>query len=105
MLTKNVLLTPPALAVMVAPLGVVTGVVVMVKLLALLPAATVTVAGTWAAALSLLRATEAPPVGAGMTSWTVPVSEVPPITDDGLMPIANRVGVPAGLGSISRSCA
>ena len=105
MLMKNDLVTPPAVAVMFADEAKVTGVVVTVKLFALLPAATATVAGTWAAALSLLSATAAPPAGAGMTSWTVPVRELPPITDDGFMPIAKRVGVPAELGSISSNCA
>ena len=48
------------------------------------PAATVTLAGTCAAAVLLLdRATTAPPVGAGEFNVTVPVDEVPPITDVG----------------------
>lgn len=100
-LMKNDLVTPPAVAIMFADAASVTGAVAIVKLLALFPAATVTVGGTWAAALSLISATEAPPAGAGMTSWTVPVSESPPITDDGFMPTAKSVAMPAGLGSIS----
>lgn len=67
-LIKKDLLIPPAVAVIFAPVSVVTRLVVIAKLVALFPAGTVTVAGTCAAALSLLSATEAPPAGAGMTS-------------------------------------
>ena len=48
-------------------------------------AATVTLAGTWAAAVLLLdRVTNAPPTGAGPLSVTVPVEVLPPMTDAGL---------------------
>ena len=49
------------------------------------PAATVTLAGTWAAvALLDVRLTTAPPAGAGLSSVTVPVKDTPPSTDIGL---------------------
>ena len=48
------------------------------------PAATVTLAGTWAAAVLLLvRVTTAPLDRAGPFKVTVPVDEVPPITEAG----------------------
>jgi len=48
-------------------------------------AATVTLAGTWAAVVLLLESvTTAPPAGAGPLNVTVPVEELPPITDEGL---------------------
>ena len=49
------------------------------------PATTVTFAGTWAAAVSLLvRLTTAPPAGAGLSSVTFPVEDTPPSTVVGL---------------------
>ena len=61
-----------------------TGLVVTVNVAVVAPAATVTLAGTCAAAVLLLdRATTDPPVGAGPFNVTVPVDEVPPITDVG----------------------
>src|SRR5690349_2547511 len=70
-------------AVMVALVLVDTMSVVIVNVALLVPAATVTVAGTWAAALSLVRATT---IGATaeVLSVTVPVELAePPITDAG----------------------
>ena len=62
-----------------------TGLVVAVKVAVVEFAATVTLAGTWAAAVLLLDSvTIAPPVGAGPFKVTVPVEEVPPITEVGL---------------------
>jgi hypothetical protein len=50
-----------------------------------LPAGTVALAGTVAAAMLLLeRVTRTPPVGAGPLRVTVPVEEFPPITLEGL---------------------
>ena len=47
------------------------------------PAATVILAGTWAAALLLEIVTTAPPAGAGPLSVTVPVEAFPPNTEVG----------------------
>jgi hypothetical protein len=62
-----------------------TGLVDTVKVAVVAPAATVTDAGTWAAAVLLeVKLTTAPPVGATLLSVTVPVEETPPATDVGL---------------------
>ncbi|HZD32495.1 MAG TPA: hypothetical protein VE779_12640 [Candidatus Angelobacter sp.] len=55
-------------------------------------AATVTLAGTWAAAVLLLDSmTTAPLAGAGPLSVTLPADEVPPITEVGLRLVVVRV--------------
>jgi len=62
-----------------------TGLVVTVNVAVVALAATVTLAGTVAAAVLLLvSVTTAPPAGAEPFSVTVPVEEVPPVTDVGL---------------------
>ena len=62
-----------------------TAEVVIVKVAVVAPDVTVTLAGTWAAAVLLLvRVTTAPPVGAAAANVTVPIDEVPPITEPGL---------------------
>ena len=71
-----------------------TGDVVIVKVALVAPAATVTLAGTWAAAMLLLvRVTRAPPEGATAAKVTVPVDEVPPMTEPGLS--VTEVSAPA----------
>ncbi|PYQ89795.1 MAG: hypothetical protein DMG03_01405 [Acidobacteria bacterium] len=69
-------------------MNVLTGLVVIVKLFALLLAATTTLAGTRAAGSLLERKTVVPPVGAGVASPTVPCRDAPPITDTASSPIA-----------------
>ena len=62
-----------------------TGLVVAVKVALDAPAATVTDAGTWAAAVfELVKVTTAPPAGAGPLRVTVPVEDAPPTTEAGL---------------------
>ena len=61
-----------------------TAVVVMLNVALVAPAAIVTLAGTDAAGLLLESATWAPPVGAGPSSVTVPVTALPPVTLDWL---------------------
>jgi hypothetical protein len=62
-----------------------TGLVVTGNVAVVAPAATITLAGTCAAAVLLLdRVTTAPLAGAGPLSVTVPVEDMPPITDEGL---------------------
>lgn len=75
-------LLPPA--VMIANVLLETGVVVIAKVTLLEPAGTVTLEETFAT-VELLeeRVTETPPVGASPFSVTVPVDEVPPVTELG----------------------
>ena len=55
------------------------------KFALVLPAATVTLAGTVAAAgVSLDSVTTTPPVGAGLINVTVPVAGLPPSNEDGV---------------------
>ena len=68
----------------------VTEVVLTVKVAVVLPAATVTEAGTVAAALLLESETDTPPVGAAPLNVTVPVDEVPPVTLVGLSETDDR---------------
>jgi hypothetical protein len=75
----------------------VTALVLTMNVALVAPAATVTLAGTVAAAvLSLIRETAAPPLGAGPLSVTVPVEEDPPITLMGLSATAESVAEPVG---------
>jgi hypothetical protein len=68
-----------------------TGLVVAVKVAVVAPAGTVTVAGTWAAAVLLeVNVTAAPPVGAGPLSVTVPVEGLPLTTEVGFRPMELR---------------
>jgi hypothetical protein len=70
--------------VIVAVAAVVPAVVVTVKVAVVLPAATVTEAGTVAAVVLLVRATEMPPAGAALLKVTVPMEEAPRATLVGL---------------------
>ena len=66
---------------MVTDVEALTLLVFTVNVALLAPAATVTLAGTVAAAaLPLIRETDAPPLGAGPLSVTVPVEGDPPVT-------------------------
>ena len=67
--------------------------VATVKLTLVCPAATVTLAGTVAAALLRDSVTIVPPLGAAAVSFTVPVELVPPVTVLGLRVRAEGTGV------------
>ena len=65
-------------------------------------AATVTLAGTCAAAVLLLeRVTNAPPVGAGAVNVTVPVEVLPPMTEVGFTVIELTVAEEAKLNPVT----
>src|SRR2546423_7995664 len=81
---------------MVTGVDVVTALVVTVNVALLAPAATVTLAGTVAVDVLLLRVTAAPPVGAGPLSVTVPVEGDPPVTMAGWSGITESVAEPGG---------
>jgi hypothetical protein len=82
---------------MVTGVDAVTVLVLIVKVALVAPYATVTLAGTVAAAVvSLERETAAPPLGAGPLRVTVPVEGVPPVTLVGLSAIEESVGEPGG---------
>jgi len=94
---------PPKLAEMVGAVEAVTVDVAIVKVALVAPAATVTLAGTLATALELLRLTTAPPAGAPEVSVTVPCDELPPTTELGARLTADKLatggggGVPCGV--------
>jgi len=72
---------PPYVPLIVTGVEDETTKVVTVKVFVVVPAATVTLAGTVATAvLELERVTTAPPVGAAPLRVTVPVDELPPTT-------------------------
>src|SRR6266536_3351808 len=69
---------------MVTEVALLTLTVLTVKVAVVLPAGTVTLAGTAATLLLLLlRLTLTPPVGAALVSVTVPVEDCSPVTVDG----------------------
>jgi hypothetical protein len=82
------LYVPLTVAVVCEP----TAIVLIVKLAAVLPAATTMLTGTVADPLSLERATVAPPAGAGPFSVTVPAELLPPRTLVGLSATEARAG-------------
>jgi len=88
--------TLPATAVIVTGVEAVTVVVAMEKVALVAPCATVTLAGTVAAALLSLSETAKPPAGAAAVSVTVPCDVLPPVTDDGL---TDTVESAAGAGA------
>jgi hypothetical protein len=71
-------------AVIVTEVDAETGVVEAVKAVEVAPAATVTLPGTFAAALLLASDTIMPPAGAALVNLTVPVDDAPPTTLVGL---------------------
>jgi hypothetical protein len=77
--------TPPYDEVIVAVVDAETLPPLIGKVAEDAPAGTVTVEGTTAFALLLLRATSAPPEGLGPVNFTVPVAELPDTTDVGLI--------------------
>jgi hypothetical protein len=83
--------------VIVAEVEDVTDVVVTVNAVVVLPAATLTEAGTLADVLLLARATAIPPVGAALLKVTVPVAEAPPLTLVGLSATEERAALTAGV--------
>jgi len=95
----------PELPVMVADVKLLTALVPTVNVVALLPAAMVTLAGTCAAGLLLDSEIVAPPTGAGVTSPTVPSTEPPAVVDVGFMPNANSDGIAGTSGSMRRTAA
>jgi hypothetical protein len=78
---------------MVTGVETVTALVLTVNVALVVPAATVTLAGTLAAPLLLDSMTCAPPVGAGPLSVTVPVEVcAPPVTLVGFSATEESVG-------------
>jgi hypothetical protein len=83
---NEVLAVVPSVPEILSAVSLATALVAMVNVAVVAPAATVTLAGTCAAATLLLdNVTTAPPAGAGPVRVTVPVDEVPPITEGGLI--------------------
>ena len=72
--------TPPALAVIVTSVDVVTALVAIAKVVLVAPGATDTLAGTVAAAVLLDSDTANPPAGAALVSVTLPCEVPPPVT-------------------------
>ena len=93
--SEEALLTPPYAPVMVTTVDAATALVLTVNVALVAPAATVTLAGTWATVVLLLESvTCAPPVGAGPLNVTAPVDEFPPTTLVGFR--LNELSVTAG---------
>jgi hypothetical protein len=88
--------------VIVAVLDTLTDVVVTVKVALLAPAATVTLAGTVAAAVLLESETTAPPEGAALVNVTVPVDELPPTTLVGFTDTEDRLATAGAAWGVKR---
>src|SRR2546428_4980740 len=84
---------------MVATDDAVTDVVETVKVALVAPAATVTLAGTVAAVLSLASETPNPPTGAAAVNVTFPCAETPPVTLVGLTDSADSDAEAGGGGT------
>lgn len=84
--------TAAAEAVIVAVVMAPTNVVETLNVAVVAPWATVTLAGTVAATLSLVRFTTKPPEGAMLEMVTVPVDDVPPLTEAGASARDERSG-------------
>jgi hypothetical protein len=94
--------TPAYVAVIVTAVLDATDDVVAANVAVVAPAAIVTLAGTFAAAVLLLVSdTTAPPDGAAELSVTVPVDPVPPVTLTGLTEIEDNVAAGAGGFTVS----
>lgn len=97
------LLTPPYAAVILTLVFLFEAVVTTLNVTELAPAGTVTLGGTLARVeLLLARFTTAPPVGAALVRFTVPVEVEPPTTVDGL---SVRDESAAGAGAFTVSAA
>jgi hypothetical protein len=83
MLKPELTVFPFTVAERLSEMAELTRDVVMANVLEVLPAGTVTLAGTWAARLLDASVTITPPVGAGLLKVTVPVLPAPPVTELG----------------------
>ena len=89
-----VLVTLSDVAEMVTLVGVITLNVVMVKLANFFPPEMVTVAGTLATdGFELCSVTEIPELHAGLETWTVAVTGVPPLTEETKLRLVGGGGV------------
>ena len=94
----------PSVAVIVAVVIEETNVVVTVKLALVDPLATVTLLGTLALELLLLRVTTVPPEGAAALRVTVPVELFPPVTVVGFRLSEESVTLPVAGVMVSEAC-
>ena len=98
--------TPPNEPVMIAEVEVITEVVATVKVVLVAPAATVTLAGTLAAAVLLLvSVTTAPPAGAAALKVAVPVEKLPPTTLVGFTDTADKLAAVGAACGVKRRVA